>query len=170
MPFGRRSWPERKIKRYEADLTYRRLLLPVLIDAGYDPMRADRQALMEVIDTKVLHAIGHSRLVIADLATTNPNVMWELGVRHAWHPSGTILAAPEGSKPPFDVARVTVHHYKRGATTISDRDCVEGIKKLQAVLATCRASSRYGSRRSRPIPRRMLPPIIWRRSARRPTL
>jgi hypothetical protein len=134
MPFGTRPWPERRLKRYKADLTYHRILLPVLLGAGFDPMRADTQAMLEVIDSKMLAAIARADLVVADLATENPNVMWELGVRHAWKPSGTILIAPEGMRPPFDVARVPVTSYRRGATRVSDADCIEAIRSLQRVL------------------------------------
>lgn len=134
MPFGTRPWPDRNLNRYKADLTYHRILLPALIGMGYDPMRADTQALLEVIDSKMLAAIAHCDLLIADLATENPNVMWELGVRHAWCPSGTILVAPEGVRPPFDVARVPVHPYRRDATKIKDVDCIEAIQRIQQVL------------------------------------
>lgn len=134
MPFGTRPWPDRNLNRYKADLTYHRILLPALIGTGYDPMRADTQALLEVIDSKMLAAIAHSDLLIADLATENPNVMWELGVRHAWCRSGTILIAPEGVRPPFDVARVPVYSYRRDATKIKDVDCIEAIETVQQVL------------------------------------
>jgi hypothetical protein len=134
MPFGTRPWPDRNLNRYKADLTYHRILLPALIGKGYNPMRADTQALLEVIDSKMLAAIAHSDLLIADLATENPNVMWELGVRHAWCRSGTILIAPEGVRPPFDVARVPVHSYRRDATKIKDVDCIEAIQTIQQVL------------------------------------
>ncbi len=134
MPFGTRPWPDRNLNRYKADLTYHRILLPALIGKGYNPMRADTQALLEVIDSKMLAAIAHSDLLIADLATENPNVMWELGVRHAWCRSGTILIAPEGVRPPFDVARVPVHSYRRDATKIKDADCIEAIQTIQQVL------------------------------------
>lgn len=134
MPFGTRPWPDRNLNRYKADLTYHRILLPALIGEGYNPMRADTQALLEVIDSKMLAAIAHSDLLIADLATENPNVMWELGVRHAWCRSGTILIAPKGVRPPFDVARVPVHSYRRDATKIKDVDCIEAIQTIQQVL------------------------------------
>jgi hypothetical protein len=134
MPFGTRPWPERNLKRYKADLTYHRILLPLLLGSGFDPMRADTQAMLEVIDSKMLAAIGRADLVVADLATENPNVMWELGVRHAWRAAGTVLIAPEGERPPFDVARVPVTPYRRGATRINDADCIEAIRTLQGVL------------------------------------
>ena len=135
MPFGTRRWPERNLKSYKADLTYHRILLPALLDAGFDPMRADTQAMLEVIDSKMLAAIARSELLVADSATENPNVMWELGVRHAWKASGTVLVAPEESRPPFDVARVPVTSYRRGATQVNDEDCIAAIGTLQQVLA-----------------------------------
>jgi hypothetical protein len=135
MAFGTGPWPERDLKVYRCDLTYQRILLPALIGAGYEPMRADTQALMEVVDSRMLGAIARAELLVADLATENPNVMWELGVRHAWRSAGTIVIAPEDTRIPFNVARVPVHSYRRHATKISDRDCVAALQKLSAVLA-----------------------------------
>jgi tetratricopeptide (TPR) repeat protein len=135
MPFGIRFWRERRWKNYDADLTYYRILMPALIGAGYHPLRADTEALLEIIDARMLRAINRSPLLVADLATQNPNVMWELGIRHAWRRSGTILVAPDKTPVPFDVGRVTVSHYQRSEKSITDAECVHGLRLMEALLS-----------------------------------
>ena len=135
MPFGEKPYPERGWRRYAADLSYGRIMLPALIDAGYRPLRADTDALLEVIDHTMLREINSAEVMIVDLAMLNANVMWELGLRHAWRRSGTVLIAPEWVKPPFDIKRVPICEYRRSAQRIPDRDTVAAIRRLQKVLA-----------------------------------
>ena len=42
MPFGTKPYPDRGWRRFDADLSYDRIIAPALLDAGYRPMRADR--------------------------------------------------------------------------------------------------------------------------------
>jgi hypothetical protein len=134
MPFGENPYPERGW-RYAPDLSYGRIMVPALIDAGYRPIRADTDALLEVIDHTMLREINSAELMIVDLALLNANVMWELGLRHAWRRSGTVLMAPEWLTPPFDVQWVPIVHYERGAERIRDRETVRAIRRLQQALA-----------------------------------
>jgi hypothetical protein len=134
MPFGAKPYPDRGWRRYEADLSYHRVMLPALIDGGYRPMRADTDALLEVIDHTMLREINRAKVMLVDLAMLNANVMWELGLRHAWRRSGTVLLAPEWVKAPFDIARIPVFSYRRTAQRIADADAVEAIRTLQRVL------------------------------------
>lgn len=135
MPFGTKRWHDMDWLHYRADLSYLRIFMPALIGAGYHPLRADTEALLEVIDSKMLSAINRADVLVADLATENPNVMWELGVRHAWKRSGTILVVPEGAKVPFDVGRVPVSQYRREESHVSDEDVIHGISMVQDLLA-----------------------------------
>jgi hypothetical protein len=134
MPFGRRRDPASGWQEYDADATYKRIILPALIDAGYQPVRADTEALLEVIDLTMLRAINAAKVVVADLATLNANVMWEVGVRHAWRRAGTILIRPTGTQPPFDVSHARVHEYARDETVVGDDDAIAGIKLLRGLL------------------------------------
>lgn len=134
MPFGRRRDPTCGWTEYEADETYKRIILPALIDAGYRAVRADAEALLEVIDLTMLRAINTAEVVVADLATLNPNVMWEVGVRHAWRRAGTILLRPSGTTPPFDVSHARVHEYRREEAGVSDADAVAGIELMRRLL------------------------------------
>jgi hypothetical protein len=68
----------------------------------FDAVRADFITKTGSINKSVIQHIYNADLVIADLTDLNPNVFYELGVRHALR-NGTILVALEGTKLPFDV-------------------------------------------------------------------
>ncbi|GGZ44181.1 tetratricopeptide repeat-containing protein [Streptomyces poonensis] len=139
MPYGRKRDATRELRLFEANETWNRVLVPVLLDSGYRPIRTDLESGLETIDARMLHSINTADLFVADLATLNPNVLWELGVRHAWRPSGTLLMAPRWVTPPFDLGHATVKRYERGMRRISDRQAVAGIRMLRPAL---RASKR----------------------------
>jgi hypothetical protein len=65
-------------------------------------VRADFVAKTGSITRDLLGRLYRSDAVIADLTDLNPNVFYELGVRHALR-AGTILVALKGTRPPFDV-------------------------------------------------------------------
>lgn len=135
MPYGRRRGSDLDQPDYNADATWHRILVPLTLNAGMRPVRVDLDASLEMIDAKMIRAIGRSSFFIADLAQHNPNVFWELGVRHAWVPSGTLLIAPQGTpRPPFDVSHVTIHEYKRDLDSVNDSDAVSAIRALKPLV------------------------------------
>jgi hypothetical protein len=136
MPYGVRKSGVPGRPDYDADASWHRIVVPALIDAGYRPVRVDIDPSTEIIDAKMIRAIGEADLLIADLAQHNPNVFWELGIRHAWVPSGTILIAPtHGPRAPFDVNHLTVHEYDRDDERVTDVQSVRAIRQLQRVLS-----------------------------------
>lgn len=80
------------------------------------------------ITRDVIRRLYDSDVVIADITGLNPNVLYELGVRHALR-SRTILIAEEGMISPFDISDLRVIRY-------IDRAGGEkkAIEKVQAVL------------------------------------
>lgn len=74
-------------------------------------VRADFVTMSGSITRDLLSRLYRSDTVIADLTDLNPNVFYELGVRHALR-SGTILIALKGTKPPFDVGDLRVIAYE----------------------------------------------------------
>jgi hypothetical protein len=135
MPFGERRDPTRQNRRYQSDETWKRLLLPALLDAGYRPVRTDVEATLQLIDSRMVRNLVGAELVVADLATLNANVFWELGVRHTARASGTIIIAPEGLAPPFDVRAVPVHSYRRDTQGVSDSQVVDGLRLLRGAIS-----------------------------------
>ncbi len=74
-------------------------------------IRADFVTRTGSITRDLLGRLYRSDAVIADLTDLNPNVFYELGVRHALR-SGTILIALKGTRPPFDVGDLRVIPYE----------------------------------------------------------
>jgi hypothetical protein len=68
-------------------------------------------------------------IVIADLTDANPNVFYELGMRHASR-SGTILIAKDASKKPFDVRTELIIPY-------DIRNPTEAIRNIQRAISYC---------------------------------
>ena len=91
-------------------------------------IRADFVTKAGSITKDLLGRLYRSEVVIADLTDLNPNVFYELGVRHALR-SGTILIALKGTKLPFDVGDLRVIYYedRLGGET-------EAIPKIQEML------------------------------------
>lgn len=91
---------------------------------GFDVTRSDEIAEPGIISTQVLERVINDPLVIADLTDRNPNVYYELAVRHATR-KPIIQLMQKGESLPFDVAgtRTIVIDHK-------DLDSVEDAKKL----------------------------------------
>ena len=63
---------------------YKHLIKPAC-DSEYDILRADEVKSTNYIIIDVLHRIIESDLVICDLSSRNPNVLYELGIRQAFN-------------------------------------------------------------------------------------
>src|SRR5579884_4202918 len=87
-----------------SDKLLRYIVEPVLEKAGYErAVRADHITQPGVITTQVFSHLWNDELVIADLTGSNPNVFYELAVRHIRRkPFVHMIQA--GQRIPFDVA------------------------------------------------------------------
>jgi DNA-binding protein Fis len=70
----------------------------------YDVIRGDEIDEPGMITSQVLRAVQESALVVADLTGHNPNVLYELAVRHAIEKPVIHVIEPKLSKIPFDIA------------------------------------------------------------------
>jgi hypothetical protein len=69
---------------------------------GYKAIRADRMPGPGLVTRQMVRHLLDAPLVIADLTGGNPNVYYELGLRHAvGKPYIQVIA--KGEKPPFDL-------------------------------------------------------------------
>lgn len=64
---------------------YDYLIKPACIEAGFTPHRADLGNKTEVIMLDVIRQLIEADMVLCDLSTKNPNVMYELGMRQAFN-------------------------------------------------------------------------------------
>ena len=70
----------------------------------YEVTRGDEIDEPGMITSQVLRAVQESHLVVADLTGHNPNVLYELAVRHAIEKPVIHAIEPKLSKIPFDIA------------------------------------------------------------------
>ena len=111
MGFGKKTDFETG-RTLDLDKSYRNVIKPAVVAAGFDCVRADEIVHSGLIDVPMYEQLLAADIVVADLSTSNKNAFYELGVRHALRPYTTVVIAEDGMKPPFDVNHVVVRHYK----------------------------------------------------------
>jgi hypothetical protein len=88
-------------ERHHADHIWEKVLVPVLEPAGYKLVRSDKMTDPGQITQAIFERIRDSEVSVADLSFLNPNVMYELGVRHCLK-MPVIQIKSEGTRNPFD--------------------------------------------------------------------
>ncbi|KAF0100684.1 MAG: hypothetical protein FD187_1603 [bacterium] len=96
MPYGRKQ-------DIEFDAVYADYLKPALEEAGFQVFRADEERRAGDIRTDMFQELLLADLVVVDLSIDNPNVWYELGVRHALRARGVLLVQSARAYQPFDV-------------------------------------------------------------------
>jgi tetratricopeptide (TPR) repeat protein len=96
------------------NLVYADLIKPALESAGLEVFRADEELRAGDIRTDMFQELLLADLVVVDLSIDNPNVWYELGVRHALRPNGVIQIQGKRDHLPFDiyVDRAVRYHVK----------------------------------------------------------
>ena len=78
--------------------------------------RADELSYSGSITTDIVTRIMHSTYVVADVTYPNPNVFYELGLRHACKPGTIIIKDKNGPTVPFDIAHLRYIEYENTPT------------------------------------------------------
>lgn len=118
--------PERET--YEAALeVFEKVILPACGRFGLSPVRADQIAATGEINEQIFRHLRDDDIVIADLSGANPNVMYELGLRHTR--SKLTVQIGEFGQLPFDVTAVRTIQFSR-----SERGLIEARKELELAL------------------------------------
>ena len=86
------------------DEVYELLLAPALTKASCVAFRADKEPGAGDIRTDMYFELVTADVVLADISILNPNVFYELGVRHGVAPRGVFMIHGGWSRRPFDVA------------------------------------------------------------------
>ncbi len=131
MGFGKKTDPASG-QEFDLDRSYRNIIKPAIIAAGYDCVRADEILHSGEIDVPMYDMLYAADLVVADLSTSNANAIFELGVRHALKPRATIIIAESGFKIPFDVTHILVQHYMHLGPDIG----FDEVMRMRGVLET----------------------------------
>lgn len=86
----------------KADGLIRSVIQPVLEEFGFAALPAYKIDASGSITKQIIHHIYNDELVIANLTGNNPNVMYELAIRHSFGKK-VISMAETGTKLPFDI-------------------------------------------------------------------
>jgi hypothetical protein len=97
-PIGADDSQERK----HADLFMSSLVEPALDELGLKVVRADQIGEPGMITTQVLEYLKRSKLAVADLSYLNPNVFYEVALRHALR-LPVVQLIRKADRLPFDV-------------------------------------------------------------------
>ncbi|SFZ79459.1 hypothetical protein SAMN02745887_03641 [Chitinimonas taiwanensis DSM 18899] len=91
-------------QRKHADLFLGSIVEPAIESLGLKVVRADGIDTPGLITNQVIEYVLNSKLVVADLSFSNPNVFYELALRHAAR-LPTVQIMRKGDKIPFDISQ-----------------------------------------------------------------
>ncbi|MGH7675573.1 MAG: TRAFs-binding domain-containing protein, partial [Gemmatimonadales bacterium] len=130
MPFGRKKDPQSAVE-IDFDQIYETAIKPSVEDVGLECLRGDEERTGGIIHVPMFARLLLAEYVIADLTLGNPNVFYELGVRHSARPRTTIPIYATLRGLPFDVGmiRAIPYHLVGGALTEA------GASELREALA-----------------------------------
>src|SRR5215831_13772013 len=110
MPYGQTSvqGPEgTRHERQHFDDVYD-FICDTVKELGITPLRSDRRAEATPIHGRMLTDIIDADLAIVDVTNHNPNVFYELGVRHTARRHSTLLIGHGETRPPFNLSGIRV--------------------------------------------------------------
>ncbi len=131
----------------DLDKSYKNMIKPAVIAAGYDCVRADEIQHSGVIDVPMYEMLFAADLVVADLSTANLNAIFELGVRHALKPHTTVIIAESKFTIPFDASHIVVRHYEHLGPDIG----FDEVMRMRTELTTLASALKGGAAVDSPV-------------------
>lgn len=128
---------------YEADhfnKIYEQLFKPAIKMAGYEPHRVDEDIASNTIQSKIIGRLIDAPMVLCDLSTRNPNVLYELGMRHAFE-KPVLLVQEVGTQRIFDISGITTVEYRN--TRLYDEVVNDQQVISKALKETAEAKKKY---------------------------
>lgn len=141
MPFGTK---EALGAQVDFDAVYHDVFSPAISEAvtpehgALEPRRTDQDFFSGSINQEMFEYIVYSRLAFADISGLNPNVLYEIGVRHGVQAAGTVLFRQVGHPIPFDITTIKVFEYD-----MSDPDAARAL--VTRVVSESLANNRLDS-------------------------
>jgi len=128
-PIGEPDSPTRK----RANQILKHIFKPAAEECGYKAIRADEISEPGDISTQVINHILEDPIVIADLTERNPNVFYELAIRHVIR-KPFIQIIEEGESIPFDVfglRTIKVDHHDMDSVNDAKKDIIAQINSIK---------------------------------------
>jgi len=129
MPFGKKTDLASGVE-IDFDSIYNDAIKPAIEDAGLEPLRADEERTGGIIHTAMFARLLLAEFAVVDLSLGNPNVFYELGVRHAARPYTTVPIYATLRPLPFDVALMRALGYTLEKGVLTE----DGAAQLRAAL------------------------------------
>ena len=119
---------------------YDQIFIPAIKNAGYIPHRVDDDKSSHSIQSSIIKELIEAPMVLCDLSSRNPNVLYELGIRHAYN-KPVVLVQENGTERVFDIGGINTIDYH--PSRIYDEVLEDQIKIATAITATKENRSSY---------------------------
>jgi hypothetical protein len=119
--------------RKRSDQVLKHVIRPAVVGCGYKAIRADEIDKPGLITSQVIQHVVNDDLVVADLTERNPNVFYELAIRHALR-KPLVQLIRKGDAIPFDVAgtrTIYVDHKDLDSVEAAKSEIVDQIRALE---------------------------------------
>ena len=117
MPIGTQTIGDRTITEMELRKKYDYIIKNAIqqADSSLEVIRADEELNPGSISNDIFTKLMHSKYVIADVTYPNPNVFYELGIRHAISPRTILIREKDAPSIPFDISHLRYIEYTQEA-------------------------------------------------------
>lgn len=129
MPFGIKQAKKRRYK-IDFDRVYDKAIRPATEELGLQVIRADEEQDGGIIHTLMIERLICTDIVIVDITNENPNVYYELGIRHCARPYSTILIYDKNTRLPFDIQPLRAIPYELDKGVITEKAAIDLKDKL----------------------------------------
>ncbi|MCQ1534766.1 hypothetical protein FTO70_03470 [Methanosarcina sp. KYL-1] len=127
MPIGTQKYGNIEVSAQELKDKYTDLISEAIkiANPSLKIIRADEIPDQGTITDQIIELLTNCRYVVADITHPNPNVYYELGVRHASRPGTILIKEKSNAQAPFDISQLRHIEYENTPT---------GLKKLSSDL------------------------------------
>ena len=112
---------------------YNYILKPAIENAGYEADRVDLKKSTNLIQETIIKELINAPMVLCDLSSRNPNVLFELGIRQAFD-KPVVLVKDNITDRIFDISGLTTTDYRSGCIVDEVAEDVKNIS--QAIIDT----------------------------------
>ena len=109
---------------------FNQIIKPAIMQAGYEPVRVDQNKISDQIIAKIIENIVECDMAICDLSTNNSNVLYELGLRHAFD-KPVVLIRDNKTQNIFDIQGISIIQYR--SERLYD-EVIEDVNQISSVI------------------------------------